>query len=88
VYFLFLLFLSNISNFLTKSPHSLFSKKSPVTHARTVSVSHPHLYANTGFPAAITSIGTIPKSSSPGNTRPRLFWTKDTRSSQYWGPEK
>ena len=52
----------------------------------TVSVS-PHLWsANTGFHAAITSIGTIPKSSSPGNMSHNEFCTKKTKSSPYRAP--
>jgi hypothetical protein len=64
------LFLLNFMKFSTKSSQIAESKNSHVFHSITVSSSHPALSANTGFPAAITSIGTIPKSSSPGNISP------------------
>ncbi|MFC1797775.1 hypothetical protein ACFLY2_00925 [Patescibacteria group bacterium] len=58
-------------------------KNSHVTHSKTVSNNHPHLYANTGFHAAITSTGTIQKSSSQGNISQLEFCTKLTKLSQY-----
>ncbi|MDP2395976.1 MAG: hypothetical protein Q8S84_04190 [bacterium] len=71
-----------------KSTPFLSSKNSPVIHSTTVSNNHPHLYANTGLPAAITSTGTIQKSSSPGNISHKLFCTKNTNSSSYFAHVK
>ncbi|NCO31849.1 hypothetical protein GW891_03510 [bacterium] len=59
-----------------KSFQSLISKKFQVIQGKTVSVNHHHLYAKTGFQAAITSIGTIPKSSSQGKIKPSEFCTR------------
>ncbi|MDR1987700.1 MAG: hypothetical protein LBQ24_02860 [Candidatus Peribacteria bacterium] len=39
-----------------------------------------------GFQEAITSIGTIQKSSSQGKIRPKEFCTKETSSSSYFAP--
>jgi hypothetical protein len=60
-------------------------KKSQVIQGKTVSVSHHSLRAKIGFQAAITSIGTIPKSSSPGKINHKEFCTKNTSSSSYFG---
>jgi hypothetical protein len=72
-YFQFKFFSSNLINFSIKSSQYLLSKNSQVIHSKTVSSNHPHLYAKTGFQAAITSTGTIQKSSSPGNINQLLF---------------
>jgi hypothetical protein len=56
-----------------KSNQFLSSKNSHVIHSNNVSINHHHLYAKTGFQAAITSIGTIQKSSSQGNISHKLF---------------
>jgi hypothetical protein len=60
------LFSLKILNFSMKSFPFSSLKKSQVFHAITVSVSPHFQNANTGFQAAIISIGTIQKSSSPG----------------------
>jgi hypothetical protein len=60
-------------NFSTKSFQFLSRKNSQVFHCITVSVNHHHLYAKIGFHAAITSIGTIQKSSSQGKINQLLF---------------
>ncbi|EFK95983.1 hypothetical protein LDC_1992 [sediment metagenome] len=46
------------------------------------------MYAKTGFQAAITSIGTIQKSSSQGKISHKLFCTRLTSSSPYFAPAK
>jgi len=66
-----------------KSLQSDFRKKSHVSQAMTLSVSHHFFKAKIGFQAAITSIGTIQKSSSQGKMSPSDFCTRETRSSQY-----
>jgi hypothetical protein len=82
-YFFSELFLSKIIKFSTKSSQFAELKNSHVFHSITVSSNQPALKANTGFHVDITSIGTIQKSSSPGNISPCEFCTKFTKLSQY-----
>jgi hypothetical protein len=72
----------------TKSLHSISSKNSQVTHTLIVSNNHHLASANTGLPAANTSTGTIPKSSSPGKINHSLFWTNETSSFPYFAQTK
>jgi hypothetical protein len=65
-------FLSNSKNLGTKSYQFLSSKKFQVLFSITVSKSHHHLNAKIAFQFAIASIGTIQKSSSPGNINQEL----------------